>query len=93
MSGCTCGWPFNDPSIVGAAKQAQAVRDASDIVCPACRYEFTTEDMEGHVTYWGDDPSKEDECPNCEAKLLIAECVVRTFDVELVEEGGEQADE
>jgi C4-type Zn-finger protein len=61
--------------------RVQAELDAQTITCPACGYEFDAEDMENHITYHGEEGSQEQECPNCQAELVIEEEVVRTFTV------------
>ena len=58
----------------------------NDIVCPKCGHIFDDpEDTSRHVTYWGENEPKEEECPNCEAKLLVEEFVSRTFEVTVKE--------
>lgn len=65
-------------------------RKRQEIRCPKCNYLFEWDDMEGHVTYHGEDGPKDDECPNCEVALTIEEQVTREYEVTLT---GEQADE
>ncbi len=61
--------------------RVQADYDAQDIRCPVCGYMWNQQDLSGHITDHGQDGPKDDECPNCEAKLTITEDVVRTFEV------------
>ena len=51
--------------------------------CPVCGHVFDITDMTEHVTYWGEESAKEDECPACEAALLVKEDVTREFTVTL----------
>ena len=57
-----------------------------DIICPKCGHMWEQEDMGGHVSYWGEDEAKEDECGNCEARVTIKENVTREFEVTLSEQ-------
>lgn len=51
--------------------------------CPMCGYHFQGEDLQGYVTYWGEDAPVDDVCPNCDVMLIVTECVHRTWDVEV----------
>ena len=42
-----------------------------EIRCPACSYEFDSEDACDYVTYHGEDGPQDVECPNCEAALTV----------------------
>ena len=71
------------------ARIEQQVKDEiakQDIVCPKCGYVWEGEEMYNHISYYGEDPPEQDECSNCEAKVMIKEEVVRTFEVTLADE-------
>ena len=71
----------------------KAHREAKQIRCPACGYTFDMEDMLDLITYWGEDGPKDKECPSCEQKLRVTECVERTYEVEVVEPAQPKGDE
>ena len=52
-----------------------------NIICPVCHHVWDPEGKAPHVSMWGEDPAKEDECPRCGTKLIVKENVVRTFEV------------
>jgi len=58
-----------------------------EIKCPACGYQFDPDEQRDHVTVWGDDEPKDDECPECQAELTIDETVTREFEVTLRDGG------
>ncbi len=60
-------------------------QEAEQIKCPGCGYVFDQEDLQGHVTYWGDGDKTHDGCPSCEACLEIDETVIRSFEVCLLD--------
>ena len=57
-----------------------------EIKCPSCGYVYDFEKRVERTTTWGDGEPMDDECPNCEAELVIEEHVCRTFDVKLKKE-------
>lgn len=56
------------------------MQEAEQVRCP-CGYVFDQEDLQGLITYWGEDGPQERECPRCECKLIVTECVERTYEV------------
>lgn len=48
-----------------------------------CGYDFDSDDLNGLITYWGEDPAQEMECPSCERVLTVKEVVTRVFEVRL----------
>jgi len=54
----------------------------NEIKCPDCGYVFDSCDSESIVTFWGEDGPQTEECPNCDASLIITEHVERTWDVQ-----------
>ena len=56
--------------------------------CPVCKHVFADEELSGLVTFWGEEPPVEQDCPNCETPLVIDEQVERTFEVQLA--GGDK---
>ena len=69
--------------------RVQAEFDAQNIRCPGCGYVWDMEALTAHITYHGEDPPKDADCPNCKAELTITENVVRTFEVIARAAGGE----
>lgn len=62
--------------------QNKSYRDSHPI-CPYCKEEIDmTEEMSySHITYWGDDGPKEDECPHCHKIFFINEIVTRSWEI------------
>jgi len=58
--------------------------------CPVCKYQFPFEDAVKHVTYLGDGPVLEDECPECDSILLVSESVTREFAVSVILKGSDR---
>lgn len=54
--------------------------DYEDLKCPCGRL-FDVEDKSHLVTYWGEDPPDELECPECEHVLTVREHVTRKYEV------------
>ena len=63
-------------------RRLEALRREEIVTCPDCGYEFDCEDMAGLVTLWGDNGPQAEECPECEAQLVVTETVTRTYEVE-----------
>ena len=49
--------------------------------CPTCYYDWDIEVVNHLITYWGEDPPKDVECPNCERTFVVREHVTRDFEV------------
>lgn len=62
-------------------QEMKRMEEAEQVRCPCCRYLFDQEDLQGLVTSSGDDGPQERECPECDCKLIITECVERTYEV------------
>lgn len=63
--------------------QAQLHRERHPI-CPHCKGEIDMTDSErvsGHVSYWGEDDPVEENCPNCNVTIYLAEHVTRRWTV------------
>jgi len=50
-----------------------------EIWCPFCKHQQDQDTKYHHVTYWGDDGSKECSCSSCGQKFFVKENVERTF--------------
>lgn len=58
-------------------------------LCPHCGDEIDMNDIEyagGHITYWGEDGPKENDCPSCSKPIFIREHVEREWSVAKTEE-------
>ena len=63
-------------------RRLEAMRREESIVCPDCGHVFDMcEGMEKLITYWGEDGPVEEDCPECEAQLVVTETVTRTYEV------------
>jgi len=64
-------------------RKLKTMRREEIIMCPNCGYVFDMcEGMEKLITYWGENGPVEEDCPECEAQLLVTESVRRTYEVE-----------
>lgn len=72
------GASCRDDYVTKMIAEQQAREEAQ---CPACKYVFDPEDLDGLVTYYGEDGPQDVCCPNCEASLTVNETVTREFEV------------
>lgn len=68
------------------AQYMDAMAEARRIRCPYCNAEFDDSEDRRHVTCWGEDPAKEQDCPNCENTFLVKEHVERTYTTSMMPE-------
>jgi transposase-like protein len=59
----------------------QKEKEKENIICPYCNHTHSdSEDLQGHVSYWGEDGEKEYCCYSCDSEFYVKECVTRIFE-------------